>query len=209
MSLVNVMCSSTTPVINNNSWTVGATWKKLAVLTTKTQQSLLYPICCLKGIQCKLQSGDFSTQGWFMPHVRQILEMQELMCDSEPLNIYRQRNVRSLGLGIWTPTQSWRMTKRKRHLQIFFQRGKIVEERVKMRVNHGMLAWATDLGLGHPFGGQSMIPRLSVSIQPKCPQRNIWIVFLSHYSCSMSRCTRSFHLFRSLTQCSLEVLEYL
>lgn len=47
----------------NNSQTVGATWKNLVVLTTKTQQALLYPICCLKGIQCKLQSGDFSTLG--------------------------------------------------------------------------------------------------------------------------------------------------
>lgn len=35
MSLVNVMCSSTTPVINNNSPTVGATWKTLAVFATK------------------------------------------------------------------------------------------------------------------------------------------------------------------------------
>lgn len=45
----------------NDSRAVGATWKNLVVLTTKTQQALLYPICCLKGIQCKLQSGDFST----------------------------------------------------------------------------------------------------------------------------------------------------
>lgn len=34
--------------------------------------------------------------GWFMPHVRQMLEVQELICDSEPLNMYRQWNVWNL-----------------------------------------------------------------------------------------------------------------
>lgn len=57
----HVKLSYTCKKHGNDSRAVGATWKNLVVLTTKTQQALLYPIRCLKGIQCKLQSGDFST----------------------------------------------------------------------------------------------------------------------------------------------------
>lgn len=42
-----------------------------------------------------------------------------------------------------------------------------------------------------------------------CPQRSIWFVFVSHFSCSISRCTHSFHLFRSLAQSGPKVSEYL
>lgn len=108
---------------------------------------------------------------------------------------------------VWTPTQSWHATKRKRHLLNFLSKSEN-SLRYEWTIERPR-AWATDLGLGHPFGGHSTIPRLSVLIQPKCPQRSIWFVFVSHYSCSMSRCTRSFHLFRSLAQSSPEVLKYL
>lgn len=82
-----------------------------------------------------------------MPHVRQILEMQELMFDSEPLNIYRQWNVWNPGLKFEPQRKVGIQQKRKRCLQIFFQRVKKVEE-IKIRMNHRTLA----LGLSHRFG---------------------------------------------------------
>lgn len=105
MSLIriNLMWNSTclsfiTPVIN----TIGATWKILFPsdqhhVTTKAEQALPYPICPLKGIQCKLQSGTFSTLAWLMPYVRLMLKIYkgwytwfitpEMFCPSNSWNL--------------------------------------------------------------------------------------------------------------------------
>lgn len=91
-----------TPVVN--TWIItelwGHTWKILVPtdqhhVTTKTEQALPYPICLLKGIQCKLRS--LSTQGWLMPYVRLMLKIHkgwytwfitpEMFCQSNSWNL--------------------------------------------------------------------------------------------------------------------------
>lgn len=125
------------------------------------------------------------------------------------LSIYRQRNVWNLGLKVEPQRKVGIQQKGKDIFKLSLKEWKSLQsQRYEWTTEGGRLAWATDLGLPHPFRGHSTIPHLSVWIQPKCPQRSIWFVFVSHYSCSMW-CTHYFHLFRSLAQSSPEVWEYL